>query len=702
MTTTEDRAPSAPLAGRALKFLLRHWPLWLLLTVMAVFATGTAGIYLWSDDLKWVLRTAADAPHPLNAFIGSPLFGNYYRPVPHLVWLMNYYLWGLGFGGHQFMFILMWLLGPALVYAVGYRLGGRLAGIIAATIIGLNDIYLMMSSWKSWYTSLTEFCAVLAWAAFYIRWLETRRKGPLAGWIAMGVVAVLSRELAPLIISAGIFVSAVLPLFRAGPKSRAWEFTLLWAASTLLVLLVHPAYRAQIALLSGPAATPGAASGGMGAAFVWERFKSHTISMFQYGLSPYLLTAAVLLGIARAARKSLSKPAMLGMIVIGLVLVGILNYSRPMLPSMVFLFACMPLLLIVLFLISAALGDRNDRLLAAWFVMSFAPILVLELKTNAYHLLALTAITLYVGRSAALFLAEYGGVVRQHARGVRDRDARYALVLVLAVCLVAQGVMLVMGLRRAGPLVARRAANGRATKQIVEEAVSTAVRACPERAIWADVEDREAMLAGLLLQERHGFTVRVLTGPDNIGLRKFNSRLRMYTAAVRHDDDLFRSLSLVADPGFENAPDTVPTADAARTGRKSLSSSVVSVQMRDLYVSTPKFDLPAGAYVFGGFLRRDAKKAFDVHAVLYQQGEKTRPFKTPNIPRDGSDWCLVWECADIAEGGLWSFLPIVASQAQHGRVLADDVFLCRVEDLERKGKAPEGAKTLSEYWLSGQ
>ena len=105
---------------------------------------STFGVFVVSDDLAWVQRAAADAHKPWEAF-GKPVFGDYYRPIPNLVWLMNYYLWDFDFDGHQLMFILMWLAGVCLVYAVGCRLGGRVAGFAAASFVSLNDVYLLIS-----------------------------------------------------------------------------------------------------------------------------------------------------------------------------------------------------------------------------------------------------------------------------------------------------------------------------------------------------------------------------------------------------------------------------------------------------------------------------------------------------------------------------------------------------------------------------
>ena len=136
------QSPDLPVTSspnRLLQWAARwHAAFLVLLAILALHAFSTMGVYVVSDDLAWVRRAAADAHQPWNAF-AQPLFGDYYRPIPELVWTLNYCLWGFDFDGYQLMFILMWLAGVCAVYAVGCRLGGRIAGFAAATLIGLND-----------------------------------------------------------------------------------------------------------------------------------------------------------------------------------------------------------------------------------------------------------------------------------------------------------------------------------------------------------------------------------------------------------------------------------------------------------------------------------------------------------------------------------------------------------------------------------
>ena len=259
-----------------------------LLALLALHAFSTMGVYVVSDDLAWVQRAAADAHRPWNAFV-QPLFGDYYRPIPELIWTLNYRLWGFDFDGHQLMFILMWLAGVCAVYAVGCRLGGRIAGFAAAMLIGLNDVYLVLSSWKSWYTTLTEYVAVLACVWALLRWLEERRPRHAIAAAALAAVAVLSRELAPLVLSTVALFILVLPGFKKPGPGQRWHavsWLIVWAVVTGGVLFALPSYRSSVAkLLKSEPAPASAATGAQTsrAAYVWTRFVSHTRGIF--GLS---------------------------------------------------------------------------------------------------------------------------------------------------------------------------------------------------------------------------------------------------------------------------------------------------------------------------------------------------------------------------------------------------------------------------------
>ena len=542
-----------------------HAAFLVLLALLALHALSTMGVFVLSDDLAWVQRAAADAHRPWNAF-AQPLFGDYYRPIPELVWILNYRLWGFDFDGHQLMFILMWLAGVCAVYAVGCRLGGRMAGFAAATLIGLNNVYLVISSWKSWYTTLTEYVAVLAcvWAA--LKWREGRRPRYAIAAAALAAIAVLSRELAPLVLSAVALFALVLPGFKTpgpGRRRRAAGWLIVWAIVTGGVLLALPSYRSSVSKLlkSGPAPASAAAGAETSrAAYVWTRFVGHTRSIFGvstpdhrfgWGLSPYLVWFAVLLAALRGRRE---RPALarryllvlLGAFLLGAVVLAapwrygalvresVARHVAPAVPravggtdekaeafSVANLEPAAAVILILLFCAAAFAGDPLDRMLGAWFLVSFVPVLFLEHRSNAYHLLALTALALFIARALSGFvhdeLAPALARLRGRAPAGAHDVARYILVAIFAALVLVQVMMLRANVQLSDSEIRNRVRNGRAMEARVDRAIEGVLKnAGPARRVWVGPKPY-AELAGLILQEKYGFRVQRVDQPGLIG-----------------------------------------------------------------------------------------------------------------------------------------------------------------------------------------
>ncbi len=547
-----------------------------LLALLALHALSTMGVYVVSDDLAWVQRAAADAHRPWNAFV-QPLFGDYYRPIPELVWTLNYRLWGFDFDGHQFMFILMWLAGVCAVYAVGCRLGGRIAGFSAAMLIGLNNVYLVLSSWKSWYTTLTEYVAVLAcvWAA--LKWVEERRPRYAVAAAALAAIAVLSRELAPLVLSAVALFILVLPGFKRVGPGRGWRavsWLIVWAVVTGGVLFALPSYRSSLSKLlkSGPAPASAAAGARTSpAAYVWTRFVGHNRGIFGlstlahtfgWGLSWHLLWFAMLLAALRARRKRPAFARRYHYVLLGAFLLGAIVLAAPGAVSVMgekaqafprkvapwatgamdekaqafsremggkaqafaaeILEPAAAAVLILLFCAAAFAGDWLDRMLGAWFVVSFAPVLFLEHTSNAYHLLALTALALFTARALPGFVHDelLPTVARLRGRappgaarsvpgdGTEDDYPRWILVAIFGVLVFAQVTMLSTNVRLADSEIQKRVAYGRAVEARVDGAIQNVLDAAgPARRVWIGPKPY-AELAGLILQEKYRFKVQ--------------------------------------------------------------------------------------------------------------------------------------------------------------------------------------------------
>jgi hypothetical protein len=533
-------------ANRFLQWAARwHAAFLVLLAALALHAFSTMGVYVVSDDLAWVQRAAADAHQPWNAFV-QPLFGDYYRPIPELIWTLNYRLWGFDFDGHQLMFILMWLAGVCAVYAVGCRLGGRIAGFAAAALIGLNDVYLVLSSWKSWYTTLTEYVAVLACVCAVLRWVEERRPRYAIAAAALAAVAVLSRELAPLVLSAVALFILVLPGFeKTGPggRRRAVSWLIVWAVITGGVLFALPTYRSSVSkLLKSEPASASAVEGAQTsrAAYVWTRFVGHTRGIFGvstpdnrigWGLSRYLLWFATPLAALRARRKRPTLARRYHRVLIGAFLLGTVLLAAPWAIgamgekaqsfSVEYLEPAAAAVLILLFCAAAFAGDKLDRMLGAWFVVSFVPVLFLEHTSNAYHLLALTALALFTARALSGFVHDelLPAVARLRGKAPAGADdyGRYILVAIFTALVLGQLTMLSVNVLLAHSEIRKRVSYGRAVEARVDRAVQNVLEnAGASRRVWVGPKPY-AELAGLILQEKYGFKVQRTDQPGLIG-----------------------------------------------------------------------------------------------------------------------------------------------------------------------------------------
>ena len=719
--------PKSELAGERsfASVLRRHLPFIILLAILALHSLRTTGVYIASDDLRWVTRTVADARQPWHAFGEAP-FSSYFRPVPHLAWLVNYYIWGFNFAGHQFMFILMWLAGAWLVYVVGCRFGGRTTGIIAAALVGLNNIYLLISSWKSWYTTMTEFTALLAWVYCFTKWLEFRQRRHLAGSIVLAVVALLSRELAPLIISATVFIAVLLPMFglsdstlwsgksaRPG-KRRAVGYLLIWALLTAVVLMALPSYRgAAKAIFFPDPVSPAVAAAGeakqVSASYFFPRFSAHTRSIFLFGVTPYLLLFTVLFSVMRKLR-------VLGWLVgkqifpfLLLFLAGAVagivssapkpeNFGADILPWHFLPLPALTILLMLFVLVSLATSNRT-RILGAWFVLSYIPIMFLKHVSMAYHMLAFTALALYTGVALQWFIEDEIQPLWKQAGKKPDwsRNSVAGVLLAgifLTLCL-AQAAMLRMNYHNVDTLLQQRARNGKMRKQIVADAVKGVLdHAEPHKRVWVSGEPGREYgdIACLILQKKHGFKVERLDELDPllVGLREFESPLRVYSDVIQYDDKLFKQYNMLVDGGFE-AQNSRPTLSAnARTGKWALITRANKPGLRRRKAEIGPFDLdPEQGYVFGGFMKCQAERAENVRIALRRGGQNAYVRKTPSVNRKNPEWQLLSECAAPAAVSCTElkFRIIEFDLLENGTLLLDDIFLCPVKPLIAAARA---------------
>jgi len=709
-----------------------HLAFMLLLALLAWHGATSFGVYLHRDDFRWLHRTVADSSRPWNIFV-EPLFSNYYRPVAHAIWLLDYYLWGFQFGGYQFNLVAIWLGGIILTYVVGTRLNGPLAGFVAAALLGLNNVHLMMVTWKSWVISLTEILLLLGWCTCFLSWVDGGRRARLAAWLALAALATLTKESAPLIVSAAFLVCVVArgeappP---GGPGSsplarRRWLLLTVWFAATGAVLLLLPSYRATLLGLVRGASPPAGAPREFSTGYVWRNWCSHTASIFGRGIPIYLLLFAVLwalwsrLGIARARPRRYAT-AFIGALTAGAVLLALpaTVASHPLTAAALGKETAASLadhaggvaaaIALTAFVVAALAGDLRDRLLGAWFAAAMAPILPFRLASNGYHMLAFVALSLYIGRHVAGFVETEGSLAWRRIRrrtGGDGQDLPRFLALAALVSLLGWTIWLLAGnlrfVHRERPPEALRGRpvatlpmyveRGREWRRRVEDAVAATLRdMAPARVAFVGDGDLEGV-AALHLASRSGVRVVRLRdlSADVVALRRFASPLRIYTDAIRYDAALFaRCGNLLADPGFEGTlPDTM-RGEVARSGRFSLALRAGAEKAETRAVSSEPLPVqPGAALVFGGFLRCDAAGLERATMALEFHGERLRTVRAPGIDRPDGTWHLVCECAvPPPDASRLVFRSIEAVGLRDGSVYADDVFLCPVEPLIQEAR----------------
>jgi uncharacterized membrane protein len=357
---------------------------------------------------------------------------------------------------------------------------------------------------------------------------------------------VLSRELAPLVLSAVALFILVLPGFKkAGPgrRRRAVSWLIVWAVITVGVLFALPSYLSIISKLLKSASAPAAAATSAQtsrAGYVWTRFAGHTRGIFGlstpdhrfgWGLSWHLVWFAMLLAALRARHQRPALARRYHRVLIGAVLLGAVLLAAPwaigamgekaLSFSAEYLEPAAAAILILLFCAAAFAGDLLDRMLAAWFVVSFVPVLFLEHTSNAYHLLALTALALFTARALAGFVQDELLPAAARLRGKTpagaNDDARYALVATFLALVLMQMMMLRTNVQLSDSEIRNRVAYGRAMETRVDRAIQNVLQnAGPSRRVWVGPKPY-AELAGLILQEKYGFKVQRTDQPGLIG-----------------------------------------------------------------------------------------------------------------------------------------------------------------------------------------
>jgi branched-subunit amino acid transport protein len=154
------------------------------------------------------------------------------------------------------------------------------------------------------------------------------------------------------------------------------------------------------------------------------------------------------------------------------------------------------------------------------------PVLFLRLPSNAYHLLAFTALALFTARALSGFVRDEllpaAARLRDRGRrsapgdGMQDHDARYILVAIFTALVFIQIMMLRTNVQLSDSEIRKRVEQGRAMKAHVDRAIENVLEnAGSARQVWVAPEPY-AELAGLILKEKYGFKVQRLDQPGMI------------------------------------------------------------------------------------------------------------------------------------------------------------------------------------------
>ena len=694
--------------------LRRHGAFVLLLLALLCLGAQSLGCYLKSDDFRWVADTLEKAADPWAAFTSGPLWGSYYRPTPSFVWLLNYQVWGFEFEGYQLTLIAMWGASVALLYGIGVTLRGRLAGFLAAGMFGLNGIYLRVVSWKAWFTTVTELFFTLLAILLYLRALRRRRTWPFVLAGVAGAAAVLSRELAPLVLSAVVFATLLWPGLRRGGLTRGRLGGLaLWAGVTLATLMALPSYRqAAHSLLVRPFQSKTAATGD--ASFSLGHFsKDVTVQLHALYLAGCFAIVAFYAALAEATRTTgLGRRlgarrhyVLAGALVCAAVLVALLAWlaelaadasaavektdARALAARYASWARVGEYAVLTVFWLWAAPRRRGGLMLALWFVVSFLPTLFLAHHSPAYQMMAFAAFALFMGQTLDREVRGELLPVWRAARGNRPRrrdwPARRLRAVLVALALVGVAWMAAKNVADALPTIRLRVREGVEDRRAVTATVNAAIKGFASKRAYV-LHDPLAELAGTILRVRHGFTIRLAEPKDGMvaPFRPDALRLGVFERAAPLAG-LARA-NRVPNSGFELGASPRYVTPGYRGKRAFLVVTAGGrVQRETLRLDPPP---PPGCYAFGAAVRADA----GVHAVrLGVRVEGTRDAEARAFPRPlGGGWRELTGCVNVAPGARYVALEFEVEarpDVKGAEARLDDVFFVRVAP-EKAGTRP--------------
>lgn len=668
-----NESPGLALGRRGLS----HLPLVLLLCAALGLAAQSVGVYMQTDDMIWLERTTADARQPWNIFRVAPLFGNYYRPVAHAVWLVNYSVWGFEFRGYQATMILLWLGAALLLYRAAGRMAGPLAAHVAFALFTFHYITLLLLRWKSWFTTVTESLFLFAFVCAFAAW-RRRRDAPAAALaIVCGLAAAFSKELAALVAPTIVFCWHFAPKLRARKWTRRDSgWVCLLVAATLVLLFALPAYRDAAASLFRRASVSEGASPEISLRHVPPRFVLHARSMLCEGgvlrfLLLYLLLSELFVLVrARERLGSRTHAVFLGSYLVLAALVGLPPVE----------IGC--LLLIGGVVLLGAIAGKEKLVCAAWFAVALMPILLSRYATRAYHVEAYAALSIYVGiLCAETIRRDLRPVWRRIRREIPqpvDWWPRLARAWILCLLMAVQVWTLIHSGVGYLHIIRKQVAVGLRDRRRVLDCEAKATRRVmldKQHEVVIYSGDMENLLA-TILRIRHGLSVSrpFRSGSRVIPLERLHRSLHVYARGLEVRRDDLAALNLLPPSG------------------RALKHSDASAR------PPPRLKLaPGKRYAFGASLK--AAGDFEQAAVLLElasvapgAGASRHAWRTPDLRADhlrryAHGWLFTARVFRApAAGGIVQQISIVPSERR--RVVVRDPFLLDVDALlAKQGRA---------------
>ncbi len=163
----------------------------LLVTIVLVYLPALRGGFLWDDDAH-VTRVSLRSLHGLWRIWFEPGATQQYYPLLHSAFWVEHRLWGDSVLGYHLTNVALHAGVAWLLFAFLHRLSFP-APRLAAVLFALHPVCVESVAWISEQKNTLSAVFYLLSAIVYLRFDETRRKGPYMGAFALFVLALLTK-----------------------------------------------------------------------------------------------------------------------------------------------------------------------------------------------------------------------------------------------------------------------------------------------------------------------------------------------------------------------------------------------------------------------------------------------------------------------------------------------------------------------------